>query len=180
MADSTRAGSGVAGERRWVPVAEVARPHGIRGELRLKPYNLDSDMLLRRVEVMLRMPDGSERPASIAAARPVNKGVLVELRGVDDRNAAELLRGAVVCADRDQFPALEEGEFYACDVEGARVLLPDGTEVGRVRALRSYPTCDVLEVLSGETTLEVPLVDSYIQEIDIGGGVVRLLTIEGL
>ena len=166
--------------KRWVAVAEVARPHGIRGELRLKPYNLDSDMLLRRSEVLLRMPDGSERAVSVAAARAVNKAVLVELRGVSDRNAAEALRGAVVCADRDEFPDLEEGEFYACDLEGAKVLLPDGSEVGRVRTLRTYPTCDVLEVSREEGILEVPLVDSYIQEIDVAGGVVRLITVEGL
>ncbi|MEJ7731614.1 MAG: ribosome maturation factor RimM [Polyangiaceae bacterium] len=167
--------------KRWVAVAEVARPHGIRGELRLKPYNLDSDMLLRKSEVLLRMPDGSERAVSVAAARAVNKAVLVELRGVSDRNGAEALRGAVVCADRDGFPDLEEGEFYACDLEGARVVLPDGSEVGRVRTLRSYPTCDVLEVSRAEgIILEVPLVDSYVQEIDVAGGLVRLITVEGL
>jgi 16S rRNA processing protein RimM len=170
----------VAPTKRWVAVAEVARPHGIRGELRLKPYNLDSDMLLRRSEVLLRMPDGSERTVSVAAARAVNKAVLVELRGVGDRNAAEALRGAVVCADRDEFPDLEEGEFYACDLEGARVVLPDGSEVGRVRTLRTYPTCDVLEVSRAEGILEVPLVDSYVQEVDVAGGVVRLITVEGL
>jgi 16S rRNA processing protein RimM len=170
----------VVATKRWVAVAEVARPHGIRGELRLKPYNLDSDMLLRRSELLLRMPDGSERVVSVAAARAVNKAVLVELRGVNDRNAAEALRDAVVCADRDEFPDLEEGEFYACDLEGARVVLPDGSEVGRVRTLRTYPTCDVLEVTRGEGILEVPLVDSYVQEIDVAGGVVRLITVEGL
>jgi 16S rRNA processing protein RimM len=170
----------VVPKRRWVAVAEVARPHGIRGELRLKAYNPDSDMLLRRGEVLLRMPDGTERPVSIAAARAVNKAVLVELRGVDDRNAAEALRGAVVCVDRDEFPELDEGEFYACDVEGARVLLPDGTEVGHVRGLRTYPTCDVLEVSRADGILEVPLVDSYVQEVDVAGRVVRLLTVEGL
>lgn len=166
--------------RRWIPVAEVARPHGVRGELRLKPYNLGSDLLRQRRQVSLRLPDGSERPASIVAARPVHKAVLVQLSGIDDRNAAEGLRGAVIAIPRDEFPPLDEGEFYACDLEGARVVLPDGREVGRVRGLRSYPTCDALEVEGPGQALEVPLLEAYVQEVDVEGGVVRLLTIDGL
>ncbi len=40
----------------WVPLAEVARPHGVRGELRLRPYNGDSDLLLGLDEVLVRLP----------------------------------------------------------------------------------------------------------------------------
>ena len=166
--------------RRWIPVAEVARPHGVRGELRLKLYNLGSDLLLGRRDVALRLADGTERPATIVAARPVPNAVLVQLSGVGDRDAADELRGAVVSIPRDEFPPLDSGEFYACDVEGARVVLPDGSEVGRVRGLRSYPTCDALEIDGGGRALEVPLLDAYVQEVDVEGGVIRLVTIEGL
>jgi 16S rRNA processing protein RimM len=166
---------------RWVPVAEVARPHGVRGELRLKLYNLGSDLLRRRSEVMLRLKDGSERAASIAAARPANKALLVELRGIDDRDGADALRGAVICVSRADFPPALPGEFYACDLEGARAVLPNGDEVGRVRGLRSYPTCDALEIERGSAgILEVPLVDSYVDEVDVEAGLIRLRTLEGL
>src|SRR4051812_30796742 len=50
-----------ARERRLVAVAEIARPHGIAGELRLKVYNPGSDLLRRRPPVLLRLPDGTER-----------------------------------------------------------------------------------------------------------------------
>ena len=35
----------------WVPLAEVARPHGVKGEVRLKLFNRDSDVLLDLDEV---------------------------------------------------------------------------------------------------------------------------------
>ena len=57
--------------RRQVPVAEVARPHGIRGELRLKLYNEQSDLLLRRPAVKLTFADGSSRDVRIDTARSV-------------------------------------------------------------------------------------------------------------
>src|SRR5262249_10175160 len=81
-------------DRGLVPVAEVARPHGIQGELRLKVYTPDSDLLPRRPTVLLRLPDGSEREARITACREADKALLVRLDGVSDRDQAEALRGA--------------------------------------------------------------------------------------
>lgn len=180
MSASPRRGS-VNSPARFVPLAEVARPHGIAGELRLKVYNADSDLLERRPPLRLRFPDGTERDGALRTVRAANKALLVTLDGVGDRNAAEAMRGVVLCVARDLFPPLEEGEFYACDVEGARAVLSTGEEIGRVAELRSYPTCDVLVVeRAGATSLEVPLVESYIASVDAEQGVVTLRTIDGL
>lgn len=165
----------------YIALAEVARPHGVQGELRLKVYNPDSDLLARRPRVRLRLPDGTTRDAAITAAREVNKALLVRLAGVEDRDAAEALRGAEVCVPRESFPPLEEGEFYACDVEGARAVLRGGDELGHVAAVASYPTCDVL-VIERRTggRIEVPLLPEYVGAVDVAGGVVEILSIEGL
>lgn len=177
-------------ERRYVPVAEIARPHGVHGEVRLRIFNEHSDLLLRRPPVRLRLPDGEERDVKLVAARPTNKALLVQLAGVDDRDAAEALRGAVVCVPRDVFPALEEGEFYACDLEGAEVLTPEGEPLGRVQGVVSYPSCDALVVALVEersktpgkkpATLEIPLVETYVAAVDPDKRTVQLVTLEGL
>lgn len=174
--------------RRFVPVAEVARPHGVRGELRLKLYNEGSDLLTelargsRRsppVPLKLRLPSGEEQPLVLTDARSSNKALLVKFDGVVDCDAAELLRGAVILVPRDAFPPLEEGEFYACDIEGARAMV-GGEQVGVVTELHSYPTCDVLVVKRDGASIEVPLTDTYVASVDVAGGVIELVTIEGL
>jgi 16S rRNA processing protein RimM len=169
----------------WVPLAAVARPHGVRGEVRLKLFNRDSDLLLDLAEVLVRFQDGEEQEVSVDGARRTPDAILMKLYSVDDRTRAEELRGAMLCARRGDFPALEAGEFYACDVEGADVVV-DGDEgprpIGRVRSLRSYPTMDVLVVDpgGGETALEVPLVDSVVRSIDLERAVVTLATLDGV
>ncbi|HSN97483.1 MAG TPA: ribosome maturation factor RimM [Candidatus Nanopelagicales bacterium] len=174
-------------ERRYVPVAEIARPHGVLGELRLRIFNEQSDLLLRRPSIRLRLPDGSERDAKIDGVRPTNKALLVRFAGVVDRDAAEALRGATVCVPRDLFPPAEEGEFYACDVEGAEVVTAAGEPVGRVEGLTSYPTCDALVVALGPalatkkmSKVEIPLVESYVASVDVERRTVTLVTLEGL
>jgi 16S rRNA processing protein RimM len=160
---------------RWVALAEIARPHGVRGEMRVKMYNSDSELLPSLAEVLVRKRDGAERSIRLQSVRGADAGyLLAKLEGVDDRDAAEAFRGAELCARRDAFPALEEGEFYACDLVGARLYGPDG-ELGIVEDLASYPSADVIVGrLSGGARCEIPLVDDYIDAIDAGARQVRL------
>jgi 16S rRNA processing protein RimM len=170
----------------WVPLAEVARPHGVRGEVRLRLYNSDSDLLLALDEVLVRFADGDEQEVSVDGARRADDAILMKLHSVDDRDRAEELRGATVCARRGDFPPLEGGEFYACDVEGARVVVDDGAggtrDVGRVRAMREYPATQVLVVDAGDggRAWEVPLVDSVVRSLDVEGGTITLSTMDGV
>jgi 16S rRNA processing protein RimM len=171
----------------WVPLAEVARPHGVRGELRLRPFNRDSDLLLEIDEVLVRFPDGEEHEVTVEDARRANDAILMTLTSVDDRGRAGELRGAVLCVRRSDFPPIGPGEFYACDVEGARVVLDPGggqelSDVGKVKELRTYPTADVLVVAAadGGRDLELPLVDAIVREVDVAAGIVTIATLDGV
>jgi 16S rRNA processing protein RimM len=173
----------VSTEGTFIPLAEVARPHGVTGELRLKVYNAESRLLVRGRDVLLRLADGSERAMRVSSSRPTVKALLVRFEGVADRSAAEALRGAKVCVERAAFPPPDEDEFYACDVEGAEVVLAeDGTVVGVAVGLTSYPTCDVLVVQrpADQGRLEVPLTETYVEKVDLGAKIVRLRSIDGL
>jgi len=170
----------------WVPLAEIARPHGVRGELRLRLFNRDSDLLLHLDEVLVRFPSGEEHEVSVDAARRANDAILVKLFSIDDRSRADELRGATVCARRADFPPLDPGEFYACDVEGALVVVGNDERerqtLGRVRELRTYPTTSALlvEASDGGQPWEVPLVDAVVASVDVEAGVVTLATMDGV
>jgi 16S rRNA processing protein RimM len=168
-------------EEAWVPLAEVARPHGVRGELRLKLYNRDSDLLLELEEVLVRLADGEEHEVSIDAARRADQSILLKLHSIDSRERADEVRGAQICAKRSAFPPPEAGEFYVCDIVGAAVSTPEGP-LGTVRELRSYPSVDTLVVtaLDGGRDWEIPLVAAFVRAIDAKSGVVLLETIDGL
>jgi 16S rRNA processing protein RimM len=170
----------------WVALAEIARPHGVRGELRLRLFNRDSDLLLELDEVLVRLPDGEEHEVTVESARRANDAILMKLFSVDGRDRADELRGASVCARRRDFPPLDEGEFYVCDVEGAQVVLDLGEgaerEIGRVSGLRNYPTADVLvvEAAEGGAAWEVPLVGDVVSRVDVGSSRVVLSTMTGV
>jgi 16S rRNA processing protein RimM len=166
----------------WVPLAAVSRPHGVKGELRLKLFNEDSDVLLSQDEVLVRLPEGEEHEVSVDSARRAGDAILMKLYSVDDRDRAAELRGALVCVKRASFPALGEGEFYACDILDARVVLPSGEELGTVKELLNYPASDVLVVRAGDggKDWEVPLIGKFVREVDVLAGVVRLVSLDDL
>jgi 16S rRNA processing protein RimM len=170
-----------AARRHYVALAEVARPHGVQGELRLKVYNLDSDLLLSRPPIRLVGADGTARAAKIRSIRRVPGAMLARLAGVEDRAGAEQLRGAIVEVERgDLEPIAEESEHYVCDLIGCRVLA-SGAEVGEVVGFESYPTCDALVVERAEGgRLEVPLQASFVVSIDEEARVIEVANIEGL
>jgi 16S rRNA processing protein RimM len=172
----------------WVALGEVMRPHGVRGEVRLRTFNRDSEVLLDADEVLVRFPEGDEQEVSIDGARRANDAILLKLHSVDDRDRADELRGAKICVRRGALPSLEPGEFYACDIEGARVVVRgnegegEGRALGRVLELRGYPSVDVLvvEAADGGPPWEVPMVGAFVERVDAEGGVVTLSTVEGL
>ncbi len=151
-------------------------------------HNKDSEVLLSVDEVLVRLPDGAEHEVSVDAARPADQAVLMRLHSIDDRDRAEQVRGSRVFVRRSDFAELPDGEFYTCDVEGARVVvLSDAGEAngagleGSVRTIVSYPSVDVIVVDMGERgVFEVPLVADFVTLVDTKKGLVTLRTLEGL
>jgi 16S rRNA processing protein RimM len=95
---------------------------------------------------------------------------VVRLRGCDSREAVERLHGTVLRVALADAPALDEGEYWAHQLEGLAVT--DGERaIGIVREMRELPSVEVLEVVredGGE--LLVPMVGDAIRAIDLQAG----------
>ncbi|MBQ4269737.1 MAG: 16S rRNA processing protein RimM, partial [Clostridia bacterium] len=86
-------------------IAEVLKPQGIRGELKVKTFT-DSPEDVKAFKTVYI--DGN--PYKILTFRADGKGAAyLGLRGIPDRNAAELFRGKKIEGDRDDAPELDEG-----------------------------------------------------------------------
>jgi 16S rRNA processing protein RimM len=141
----------------------VGRAHGLDGSFYVA--HARAELLAGEVTVggvtfeIVRRAGTDERP-------------ILRLAGVEDRTAAEALRGAELLVPR---PPREEGEYWATELEGCTVR--DGeVEVGVVERLLAYPSCDLLEVWrpgSAEPLL-VPLVRDAVRSIDVGARVIEV------
>jgi 16S rRNA processing protein RimM len=139
-----------------VAAGRVGRPHGLDGSF----YVVRAVPALLR-EGMVVVVSGEERRIERRAG--TDQRPIVRLAGSSSREDAEALRGAELRAEE----TLAEGEFWASDLEGCRVV--DGArEIGVVARMIALPSCEALEV--GD--LLIPLVRDAIRSIDIEGRVI--------
>jgi 16S rRNA processing protein RimM len=128
------------GERR-IALAAVAGAHGVKGELRLKLFSDSIESLSRHQKLYV---GGAER--RVLAIRDSGKGAVARFEGIDDRSAAEALRGSLIEVDRSQLPPLEEGEYYHADLVGLPAVDRGGTLIGIVVGVENYGAGDLLEI----------------------------------
>jgi len=96
---------------------------------------------------------------------------VVHFVGVDDRAAAEQLRGVrLMAAAGERAPIDDPDEFYATDLIGLDAVTIDGADLGPVRDVLHAAGADYLVLeLDGRERL-VPFVSAIVPTVDIGGG----------
>ncbi len=142
----------------------VGRPHGLDGSF----YVGAPDVALLALGVSVTV-GGLER--AIVRRAGTDQRPIVRLAGCEDREGAEALRGQELRVPRPARAPLGPDEWWAEELEGARVF--DGErELGVVRRLLALPSCECLEVArtQGEGDLLVPLVRDAIRSVDPSAG----------
>lgn len=167
-------------ERTHLRVGEIARPHGVRGELKLR-LDFEGSRALHDVEqivVVSRRGEAARR--AVESVRGSAKGLIVALEGVDTREDADALRGATVWVSRQSQPPLEPGEYYLVDLVGCDVVFA-GQVMARVKQVRPDPSVDTMVIeLEDGTIAEVPIVDAWVGEVDVEARRVELLSEDGI
>lgn len=160
-------------------IGAVTRPHGVRGELKARLFNEESSALWDVRHVILEGPKGDARRCEIRSVRGSAKGPILDLDGVQGRDAADALRGYTIWVERTALEPLKEGEYYLVDMIGCDVLL-DGKLYAKVIDVRPDPSVDtmVVELPSGKRA-EVPIVAAWVGAVDVKARRVELLSEDG-
>lgn len=127
-------------DKRHVALAAISGAHGVGGEVRLKLFAASIDSVKRHKQLRV-----GERTLTLLSVRGGGQPV-ARFAGIDDRNAAEALRGSLVTVDRDALPALAEGEYYHADLIGLPCVDGAGEPIGAVFAVENFGAGDLLEI----------------------------------
>lgn len=158
------------GERpHLLSVGTVARPHGVLGAVKVSCAAEHVPFLKGRPELVV-----GGRTLRVARVQETPKGPIVTFEGVDDRNAAEDLRGALVEAARDALPEPGAEEYFVADLAGCEVRA-GGMRVGEVREARVLPANTVLAiVLDRGGELLAPFTRQAVPVVDVDAGFVEV------
>ena len=167
------------GRTKPVILGVITGVHGIRGEVRVKSFTGDPDAIWSYGPLLL---GETGKTVEVLRFRSSKGGFVVALEGVNDRNAAEKLKGAELKIDRDALPPVEPGEYYHEDLAGLCVRTVDGREVGTIVRVENFGAGDLLEVrLAGKKETQfLPFGASSVPEVNIEDGFVVVDPPEGL
>ncbi len=153
-------------------VGAIAGTHGVRGLVKIKSFTEDPLDL----SAYGPLTDQSGRRRFQVAVTGRAKGlVIAHIEGVEDREAAQALRGAQLYAARAALPEPAEEEYYHMDLIGLEAQDRGGASLGRVVAVQNFGAGDILEIARPEgEPLLVPFTKAAVPIVDLAGGRVVL------
>ncbi|WP_258347755.1 ribosome maturation factor RimM [Saccharopolyspora gregorii] len=165
-------------------VGRVVKTHGVRGEVVVDVRTDSPELRFAPGAVLGVQRRGKPGPdtLTVTAARPHAGRLLVRFESVDAMDEAERLRGFTLTVRTDELaPTDDPDEFHDHQLEGLRVVLPTGDEVGVVREVLHTPGGELLSVRTADDVERlVPFVAAIVPEVDLAAGRVLVDPPEGL
>ena len=152
-------------DSKHILVGKIVAPQGIRGEVRVQTFT-DTPVDFKKLKIKsVRFNDGDFK---FVRTVPNSNVIIAKISGIDDRNAAETLRGTELFIERSALPDLKEDEFYQADLIGFDVVR-NGTKIGVVDCFQNYGAGDIIELDNGD------MVSFIGAEVDMQNKTVKVL-----
>ena len=160
-----------------IEVGRISDAWGIKGWFKVLSHSADPQALFSSKRWFIQP---SERGAitfsgtlklAIKEAKTHSDTVVATAQGIDDRTAAEALRGARIFVSRASFPTADKDEFYWVDLIGLTVVNREGINLGEVKELMSTGPQTVLVMdylLEGKLQERmIPFVAAFVDDVDL-------------
>lgn len=164
-----------------VLVGQFAGVFGVKGWLKVKSFTQPEENILDYSPWYLRTAHGLKR-VEIDDSKVRPQGIIVHIRGLDDRDEAALMGRVKIEVAKSQLPDLSEGDFYWHQLEGLQVVThwPEGHCLGRVDRLMETGANDVLVVVPTEDSIDsrerlIPYIpEQYVAQVDLQKGLLHV------
>ena len=167
-----------------IEVGRVAEAWGVKGWFRVHTYSNSPEAIYSSKRWYL-LPSGKGGNAftgtvmlPVKEAREHAGGVVATAQGVDDRGAAQSLRGARIFIPRSGFPSTAVDEYYWIDLIGLNVVNREGNGLGKVVDLLATAAQAVLVLqyqLDGKVLHRmIPFVAAYVDSVDLPGRLIHV------
>jgi 16S rRNA processing protein RimM len=148
-----------------IRVGQVAGAYGVDGAVKVIPLTDFEDRFSPGASMLL---EGAER--EVEWSRPGHPGLVVKLRGIDNRTMADLFRGHYLEVPEGEARPLAEGKFYHHQVVGLTVLTSSGRKLGVIAEILERPANDVWVSRDGMVEHLIPATKDAVVQVDVDAG----------
>lgn len=162
----------------FLECGKIINTHGVRGGLKLESW-CDTPQDLASLKKIYIKQGADYKCHKVKKASVFKQFVLFELEGINDIDAAEMLKNTIVFADRDDI-SIDEDSFFLADIIGLPVIdIASGEKIGTLSDVLNLGASDLYEIDTKNGKKLIPAVDEFIKEIDLEKGIFVSL-IEGM
>ena len=162
---------------KWIPVGRVVSTSGLKGEVKFYYYNEAKEeffdhaslFALKGDEYIELKPEG---------ARYQKRFFYLSFRGLTTVEEVSFLTTKELFVREEDLRPLDSDEYYDYQLIGLNVISADGSPLGKVGSVMHTGGNDIL-VIKGEREYLVPMVEGFINSIDVERGMIEVNT-EGL
>ncbi len=162
-----------------VDVGRIATSYGVKGWVKIHSYTEPADNIFSYTPWLLKTKHGVKE-IELVNWRQHGKGYVAQLKGVDNRDQADLIHQVTIAIDRAVLPDLEEGEYYWHQLEGLKVFTLNGELLGEVQKMMATGANDVFVVKPVADSIDdqerlIPYVPDHFETyVDLETGCVRI------
>ncbi|MFN8532650.1 MAG: ribosome maturation factor RimM [Dehalococcoidia bacterium] len=156
-------------------VGQVVGSHGLRGEVKVHLETDFPDRLKRGRTVTV-----GDAIYRIRACRINGSAATLSLTGVDDRTAADALRGQFLVVAKNALPPLDEGRFYYYQLIGLQAVGTDGADYGVLVEIVATGANDVYVIRGEHGDMHIPAVDDVVLSVDLEAGRIVIAPLAGM
>ena len=163
----------------YIAVGKLTQAHGTGGVLKAISYAGIPERYLE-IRTLYVESDQGLTGYVVDGVEAVGPGVLIKLRGVDDRGHAQRLAGSEVFLPESEKIELPEDAWFVHDLIGLEVFDTDGTFVGILEDVLQNNSNDIYLVRDGDREVLIPAVSQFVNAIDLDAGRMTVTLIEGM
>jgi len=165
---------------RYLAVAEIVKPHGVRGEVVLKVLTDFPERLAAGTSFPLSPPLAERQAVTLESLRGAGK-LIARFDGIDTVDEAETLRGSRLLAEVESGAPLAEDHYLVEDLLGCMVETEDGEPLGELVEVSATGANDVWTVrLADGRQVPIPATREVVLEVDIQAGRISIRLLPGL
>lgn len=164
-------------------VGQLAGVFGVKGWLKVKSFTQPAENILEYTPWRLRAPGGL-KVVEVDDYQLRPQGLVVHLKGIDDRDIAGQIARFEIEVDKSELPELQSGDYYWHQLIGLSVVSEFGGSdqvLGQVTELVETGANDVLVVgpvpgsIDGRERLIPYVPEIYVKSVDLAAREIRVL-----
>jgi 16S rRNA processing protein RimM len=148
-------------------VAQIRKIFGVRGEMKIESFARTAKEFTQLDQLLLGMNELDAVPCEIESVKERGSEIYLKLRGIDDKTAADQIRGQYLFVEESLRKQLPKEKFFIDELIGCAVVSENGRTFGTIRSVDAYPAQMIYTVRTKRGDVLLPAVREFIVNVDV-------------